>query len=195
MLARIPGGRLRKDAALRWNSMCITARRRGLPVPMPNGPNSSYRDLAGQIRMRSMWCSMGKCQNAAIPGFSNHGWGIAVDTNQGWVCDRLSGFGFHKRHSDAPWEGWHRKWSGRGRIVRPKPDEVVIKKGMGRNRAVQTLQVLLRRAGYLPKRHKVGSTYGLKTRRAVRKFQKKRGMKVDGIVGPATWRALRRAAK
>jgi len=145
--------------------------------------------------MRREWCARGKCQNAAVPGNSNHGLGIAVDTNQGWVCDKLSSFGFHKRHSDAPWESWHRKWGGRGRVIQPRPDDVVIKKGIGRNRAVRTLQVLLRRAGYLPKKHKVGSLYGLKTRRAVRRFQKKHRMKADGIVGPATWRALRRAAK
>lgn len=37
--------------------------------------------------------------------------------------------------------------------------------------------------------------YDLATRKAVRRFQHRHGIKVDGIVGPGTWRALRKASK
>jgi hypothetical protein len=102
-LAAIPGGRLRKDAALRWNAMCMYLRAHGRAIPMPNGAYSSYRTLAGQVLMRNQWCARGKCQNAAVPGTSNHGKGISVDTNQGSTVDSVPQFGFDKRHSDAPW--------------------------------------------------------------------------------------------
>lgn len=195
MLAPIPGGHLRKDAALRWNSQALYCRRHGLPVPMPNGPFSSYRNFSGQVLMRRQWCARGQCQNAAIPGTSNHGLGIAVDNNQGWVCDKLDHlFGWGRSHSDAPWESWHRKWGGFGRILRPKPDEVILTHGM-RHSAVRTLQLLLRRAGYIPRRRKLGSKYGNRTLKAVKRFQRAHHLHADGVVGPATWKALRRASK
>jgi hypothetical protein len=40
----------------------------------------------------------------------------------------------------------------------------------------------------------VNGKYGKWTRTAVRRFQGKHGMKIDGVVGPATWRALRKAS-
>lgn len=41
----------------------------------------------------------------------------------------------------------------------------------------------------------VNGKYGKWTRKAVRQFQGKHGMKIDGVVGPATWRALRKASR
>lgn len=41
----------------------------------------------------------------------------------------------------------------------------------------------------------VNGTYNKWTRRAVRGFQAKHGLKVDGVVGPGTWIALRKAQK
>jgi hypothetical protein len=56
--------------------------------------------------------------------------------------------------------------------------------------AVTRLQRLLRG---LHLTNVVNGKYGIWTRRAVRKFQHKHGLKADGIVGPATWKALRKA--
>jgi peptidoglycan hydrolase-like protein with peptidoglycan-binding domain len=39
----------------------------------------------------------------------------------------------------------------------------------------------------------VDRIYGKQTKRAVKRFQRRHGMTVDGIVGPATWAALKRA--
>lgn len=47
----------------------------GYDIPI----NSAYRDFAAQVEAREEWCAAGKCQNAATPGTSNHGWALAVD--------------------------------------------------------------------------------------------------------------------
>lgn len=195
-LAAIPGGRLSKPAALRWNAMCFYLRAHGRAIPMPNGPLSSYRVFAGQVRLRREWCAKGHCENAAVPGTSDHGWGLAVDTNQGATVDSVAQFGWHKRHSDAPWESWHRRWGGSGSTARGEQyayELVTIKRGSTRGAAIHYLQVLLRGTGYLRPTWKAHSKYTLAVRRAVRKFQAKHGLPVDGVVGPATWRAIRAA--
>lgn len=53
--------------------------------------------------------------------------------------------------------------------------------------AVKAIQYLLRARGY---KIKVDSTFGLQTETAVRDFQRRRKLKVDGIVGAQTWAAL-----
>lgn len=203
-LAPIPGGRLRKDAALRWNAMCVYLRMRGRAIPMPNGSQSSYRTLSGQILMRSMWCARGLCRNAAVPGSSNHGWGISVDNNQGATIDSVPQFGFHRKHSDAPWEGWHRTWGGYGPTSVPELDlgDRVIEKNAVPGRDIRQLKRLLRkiprkrnrRRRYFGRHLDINGRYGLITRRAVRAFQRDHGLRVDGVVGPSTLRAIRRAA-
>jgi peptidoglycan hydrolase-like protein with peptidoglycan-binding domain len=53
-------------------------------------------------------------------------------------------------------------------------------------------QCLLRRAGVSP--GDVDGIFGPLTQRAVKRFQDREGVVVDGIVGPRTWQALRGAA-
>jgi hypothetical protein len=185
-----------KSAALRWNAMCFYLRAHGRRIPMPNGPLSSYRTLEGQRQLRRHWCSLGKCENAAVPGTSNHGLGIAVDSNDGAIIDSVPQFGFHRRHSDAPWEAWHRKWGGRGSTAHGREyayELVTIKRGSKRRAAIKYLQVLLRGMGYLRGSWTVHTKYTLTVRRAVREFQRQHGLPVDGVVGPTTWRVLRAA--
>lgn len=191
-LSPIPGGKLRKDAALRWNAMCAYQRAHKGVIPMPNGPASSYRTFAQQVVLKAQWTAQGKPQNAATPGHSNHGEGIAVDTNQGATVDTLSQFGFNKKYSDAPWEPWHRKWGGGGSTAggQPSYDSVTIRKGTT-GAAVKHLQVLLRGTGFLRSTWKAHTKYTLTVRRAVRAFQRKHKLPVDGVVGPGTWRAIR----
>lgn len=67
----------------------------------------------------------------------------------------------------------------------------VLRKGSTDREAIRRCQRLLRERGY----HRsvaVTGRYGIATRRAVRRFQAKRGLHVDGICGAATWRELRR---
>ena len=53
---------------------------------------------------------------------------------------------------------------------------------------VRALQMALQTLGFL--NDAADGKFGAKTREAVRKFQKKSGLAVDGIVGTATWAAL-----
>ena len=53
---------------------------------------------------------------------------------------------------------------------------------------VMALQYLLRNRGFY--KAKVDGKFGFVTERAVRDFQRVKGLKVDGIVGPQTWTPL-----
>jgi hypothetical protein len=99
---------LQRDAAAAWNAMREYCRARGVDL-YPKGPNSAYRTLAQQRLMKKLYGS-----NAATPGTSNHGLGIAVDlaTQQmRKAIDRWGAqFGWSKKWSDASWEWWHIKY-------------------------------------------------------------------------------------
>lgn len=192
-LAAIPGGWLAKPYAARWNVMCFLARAIDGSCPMPNGPLSSYRNLAGQVYLRNLWCSRGQCGNAAVPGTSNHGDGRAVDNGNLQQAYQYGGTCGIREPSDAPWEDWHALIRLEG-VTRPPAVARVIRKGSRPGRDIQTLQVLLRRAGYLRDSWHAHTKYTLTVRRAVRAFQKHAHLHVDGVVGPKTLAALRRAA-
>lgn len=68
----------------------------------------------------------------------------------------------------------------------------VLKKG-SKNASVKDLQLLLNGKGFKGKNAKlltVDGDFGTNTDYAVRNFQSNKGLTVDGIVGPKTWRAL-----
>jgi len=56
---------------------------------------------------------------------------------------------------------------------------------------VKTLQSKLKKLGY--HNEKVDGIYGWRTLKSVKWFQSRFGLKVDGVVGPATWAALNKA--
>src|SRR3954447_16800149 len=64
--------------AASWNTMVLLAHEQHVAI-YPGGPLSAYRPYAAQVLLRSWWCNQGRCGNAAIPGTSNHGLGIAID--------------------------------------------------------------------------------------------------------------------
>src|SRR6187455_802048 len=67
------------NAAAAWNAMGAEAlRNQGVHIGC-NGPDSMYRSYARQVYWRNYWCNLGNCGNAAVPGYSNHGIGRAVD--------------------------------------------------------------------------------------------------------------------
>jgi peptidoglycan hydrolase-like protein with peptidoglycan-binding domain len=55
--------------------------------------------------------------------------------------------------------------------------------------AVRLAQKILIFTGYLPK-GAADAVFGPKTEQAVKKYQKYRGLTIDGIVGPKTWGKL-----
>ncbi len=81
----------------------------GRDLPISDG----YRDFAGQVYMRNWWCSRGKCNNAAVPGESNHGWAVAIDIGvpiNGWTNPI-----YLWMKANAPTYGWvHPQWAEPG---------------------------------------------------------------------------------
>jgi hypothetical protein len=193
------GGYLRRDAAAAWNAMAAEARKRGLGNIAVKGPDSAYRTYDRQVYWRSYWCSRGVCGNAAVPGTSNHGWGIAVDIDT-WVVNVItaigSEFGWRKACSDALWEPWHYKWCGgwsgadSGTGGTGGTRYPTLKKGM-RGKAVKRAQRHLRRWNLGITRPTVDGGYGAKTKYAVKQFQWNHGLRPDGVLGKQTWARLR----
>jgi len=70
-----PNCKIWKPAAQRLQIMMINANRAGVHLT----PESCYRSYADQVAARNYWCSLGRCQFAAVPGTSVHGWGKAAD--------------------------------------------------------------------------------------------------------------------
>lgn len=197
-LARIPGSgpyggpKLRADAARAYNALHEESLRRyGISMALDEGSvGRAYRSYPRQVLAKRIYGA-----DAAEPGTSNHGWGLAVDlmnARQRWVIDQIGHlYGFSKRWSDAAWEWWHIKYRPgtypaveRARRFRP------LRKG-SRGPRVRWVQRRLRAKGYLSV--KVTGYYGEATHNAVRRFQKKKGLSpVSGTVGPKTWKALSR---
>jgi len=99
---------LRKDAAAAWNAFRQYCLARGVEM-YPNGPNSAYRTWSQQVLMKRLYG-----RNAATPGTSNHGLGLAVDVathEMRHAIDQWGAqFGWSKTWSDASWEWWHIKY-------------------------------------------------------------------------------------
>ena len=111
------GGQLRHDAAADWNRLAAAAARDGVTITS----SSTYRTYQTQLQLwnnstrplatRSNW--------VARPGYSNHGWGIAVDVGEiyghsassaqnvaayRWLTTNAGRFNFYQRMT---WEPWH----------------------------------------------------------------------------------------
>lgn len=98
-----------------YNMACAEMVALGFTKPSITAPDGAYRTLAGQVYWKSYWTARGKPGNAATPGFSNHGWAMAVDL---WNVYRYPqdilravfekwGFVF-----DVPNEPWHMRHIG-----------------------------------------------------------------------------------
>lgn len=109
-LAQIPWRpdlRLRPDAAsaLEWLNAAF---RKSFPYNFPL--TETYRDYAGQVEQRNIWCGRGKCGYAAVPGTSNHGWALAMDVGIGQYAWDNHVYQWLKAH--APSFGWvHPSWA------------------------------------------------------------------------------------
>jgi Putative peptidoglycan binding domain/D-alanyl-D-alanine carboxypeptidase len=194
----VGGGQLSNAAAAAWNAMSAHIHKESGQQIGINGPDSAYRPVARQVYWRNYWCSQGACQNAAVPGTSNHGLGLAVDVpdaTRTLIARYGEPFGWDRGCSDAPWELWHHKWCGGWEGDDPGPSDKTafptIKAG-DRNPAVGRAQRLLRDWNLGITRPEVDGDFGPTTHRAVVEFQAIHHLKGDGVVGKHTWRKLRR---
>lgn len=109
----IVGGRLWVEAALTWNAMRAAAIADGIEPWefVPAGPVSSARPLSAQ---RYFYAH--RPPAAAIPGTSNHGWGIAVDVKTrraaAWMLRNAARFGWSHDEGLRVGEWWHFRYVG-----------------------------------------------------------------------------------
>lgn len=97
--------RLAPAAAEAFRRMRAAAAAEGVEI----GVTGAYRDFDGQVdlaRRKGLYSNGGL---AAVPGTSQHGWGLAVDVDvdvdgQSWLRANASRFGFFE---DVPREPWH----------------------------------------------------------------------------------------
>lgn len=203
-----PGGHplLRKDAARAYTALHNYAMKRWR-ISMALSENSirrAYREIDAQYLAKRMYGS-----NAATPGTSNHGLGINVDLmtrQQRWVIDQVgASFGFSKRWSDAAWEWWHITYRSSSYALVAKyagtsSTYPTLKRGAHGPSVVRLKKYLYAKGmrGFSPNKNgkpssnRVEPHFGLNCHRTVVRFQKKHHLPADGIVGPSTWRALRR---
>ena len=83
--------------------------------------NSGFRTMDQQRYLYSLY-RMGRGNLAAVPGFSNHQSGLALDlgTGQNWWLDaHAATYGFHRTVAS---ENWHWEWNGTGVVVQPHND-------------------------------------------------------------------------
>jgi Putative peptidoglycan binding domain/D-alanyl-D-alanine carboxypeptidase len=187
-LAAIRGGYLRRDAAAAFNAMDHASTVK-FNVPLrPAGPVSSYRTYAQQVVLWNLYRA-GRGNLAAVPGTSNHGWGLAVDlaTHQmRAIVDEIGAeFGWAKRWSDAPSEWWHMRyrpgvWHGNPQDD-PQPHQVALG---ARGDEIAVLQQVLRARG--ASNLAIDGAFGPATQNALRAFQKAHNLRVTGALDKET---------
>jgi hypothetical protein len=188
---------LDRDAAASWNTMRLYFTQQGTDI-YPLGHISAYRTFAEQVQAKAEFGS-----NAAVPGTSNHGWGLACDlatTGMRSDLDRWgSQFGWAKRWSDASWEWWHIKY--RSGVWHQRPDPGIDPRkptmergsgGPGQDVCVKEIQRELRRHNFSCT---VDGAFGPATEQAVKDFQTAYGLKSNGVVRSETWSKLRGPVK
>ncbi|SHF52119.1 UDP-N-acetylmuramyl pentapeptide synthase [Lampropedia hyalina DSM 16112] len=127
LLEEIRGGFLLAPAAKKWNEMRHSAFLDGV-VLMPVNADSTYRNLTQQEKIflachdpcepsnaaiqwnDRHWSLKKNLALAAIPGTSNHGWGLSIDVRltfygreKDWLLDHAPIFGFCWEYESEPW--------------------------------------------------------------------------------------------
>lgn len=94
---------------------------------------------------------------------------------------------------DRPWTDWYEFPGIKYIIEDPKPVPTLTRNTLrfgSKGEDVKVLQQKLKDLGYDIGRTGIDGKFGLRTAAAVKAFQKDKKLKVDGIVGKATWTAL-----
>jgi hypothetical protein len=180
---------LEKSAAASWNAMRQFMLARGVGDIYPKGPISAYRTYDQQVEAKRIYGS-----NAATPGTSNHGLGLAVDLASQAMRTNLDRygeqFGWAKKWSDASWEWWHIKyrsgvWNG-GSGGSSGTSSTILREGSSGPKVESLQRALNARGAHLT----VDGDFGPATKSAVKAFQASHGLTADGVAGPLTLRAL-----
>ena len=169
-----------------------------------HGSNSSYRNdcaykgklTKGMSLPVGAWVYTGKSStdHPHIGTYTGDGWVTeAQGTKAGVTRTKLT---------DSKWTYW-----GLGKGITfdfvpgqdgkptPSPDPTpskshpTLKKG-SKGASVKEMQQLLIKKGYKLPKYGADGDFGTETLNAVKQFQKDKGLKVDGIVGSQTWKAL-----
>ncbi len=182
---------LEKNAAASWNAMRQFMLARGVGDIYPNGRISAYRTYEQQVEAKRIYGS-----NAATPGTSNHGLGLAVDLATQTMRTNLDRygeqFGWAKKWSDASWEWWHIKYragvwnGGSGSGGGSGTVATVLREGSSGPKVEALQRALNANGAHLT----VDGDYGPATKAAVKSYQASHGLTADGIAGPNTLRAL-----
>jgi peptidoglycan hydrolase-like protein with peptidoglycan-binding domain len=180
-LAPIPGGELAKDAAAAWNAP-------GGPADAglrPTGSQSSYRTYDEQVALYKLY-QEGRGNLAAVPGTSNHGWGVAVDLAETWMRTWMdehgAAFGWRKTEAFSEW--WHVNYDGSKHF----PTFETLKRGSKGKRVKHFTKRLAfihrpNGAAYLKR---APGRYGKRVEVAVGAFQLNHDLRADGEIGPKT---------
>ncbi|MEV7973838.1 M15 family metallopeptidase [Cellulomonas sp. NPDC089187] len=104
------GHRLWAPAATALTRLIADARTQGVSI----GITDSYRSYAAQVDVAARKGLYSEGGLAAVPGTSDHGWGMAADlkldaTAQSWMRANAARYGFTE---DTPREPWHWAYTG-----------------------------------------------------------------------------------
>ena len=95
-LVKVEGVYLQPVMAEKYLALKEGAKAAGYDIYLTDG----YRSYQGQVNAKAKWTARGKPGNAATPGTSNHGWGMAFDigdnnggAGQRWAQDNMTQYG------------------------------------------------------------------------------------------------------
>ncbi|KDS94144.1 N-acetylmuramoyl-L-alanine amidase [Dermabacter hominis 1368] len=106
----------------------------------------------------------------------------------GAACVKAPAFPLPAGYYYGPPSGPRQSVSGRTRNSRV-PGDVIQVNGRWRSKGLAVWQARMQARGWNIGKDGADGRYGNDTERVVRQFQKNKGLKVDGKIGPATWRA------
>lgn len=106
-----------RGTAARWEALKADVKaHEGITLRITGGENA-YRSYAGQVFARKQACAAGRCNDAAVPGFSSHGGSLngrdsgAIDVSNWALLGKAKFYAYCRKHGFEPgyfsWEPWH----------------------------------------------------------------------------------------
>ncbi len=120
VVVTVDGKPVERDTANAYYFMAKAAAADGVTIAIVSG----FRTMAQQQYLYNCYktCSCNNCNLAAVPGYSNHQSGAALDLNTssagvyGWLTAHAASFGFHRT---VPSEIWHWEYQGKRPVGGP----------------------------------------------------------------------------